>query len=80
MSSLPTKTEVMADLDWGYSEADEIENAKWNHAHYPARFAACPECNLFSAHPWQTSFGTQNGTTWAWGSVCKEHGPWTEST
>ncbi|WP_315107031.1 hypothetical protein [uncultured Microbacterium sp.] len=78
--SEPTRVEVLDELDWGTTEEDDIECARENHARYPAPYALCPECYRFSAHPWETTFGTQNGTMWAWGGVCKVHGAWTEST
>lgn len=76
----PTRVEILGEIDWGMSEEDEIACARYNHSHWPARFTQCPDCNLFSAHPWEQSFGTQDGTMWAWGGVCKTHGPWIEST
>lgn len=78
--SAPTRVEILDEIDWGMSEEDEIACAQHNHSHWPARFTQCPDCNLFSAYPWEQSFGTQDGTMWAWGGVCKTHGPWTEST
>lgn len=71
------------DGDWGLMEiTDEqlIEEARWNHEHHGVPSARCPKCNRFSRHPWEKIFGTQDGTVYVWGGVCKVHGPWSEST
>lgn len=60
---------------------EEIEETKRTHERWPAKGAArCPECNLFSAYPWEQEFGTQNGTQYVWGGVCKTHGAWREGS
>lgn len=69
--------------DWGLmevSEEDLVEEARWNHEHHPTKKVTCPECGAYSRYPWEKTFGTQNGTIYVWGGVCKRHGPWSDST
>lgn len=70
----------MTEADLQITAEDEIEWAKDDHATNPAPFAKCPDCQLFSAYPWQKVFGTQNGTIYAWGGVCKTHGAWRDGS
>ena len=65
---------------WAYDEREEIAFARELHDRHPAPWTRCPDCHRFSAHPWEQSFGTQNGTTYAWGGVCRRHGPWREGS
>ena len=66
--------------EYEMSEDDEIEWAKEQHDTHPAPFALCPDCQKFSRHPWATTFSTQDGTQYAWGGVCAEHGPWRDGS
>ena len=62
------------------TEQDRAEWARELHARKPAKFAQCPDCNLFSAAPWRDLHQTQDGNIYTWGGICKTHGAWSEST
>lgn len=62
------------------TDEDRAEWAREAHKQHPAKFAQCPDCNLFSAAPWSHSYSTMDGTFWSWGGICKTHGAWSESS